>query len=120
MLGAILRSLGVNIPCLGVNGVLPRHAEPGADALGSVCVAGMLVAAFLGSRRVNTENSRIWTIWVWRCNAAAFVPRGARDVFHAAVEREPTVTDTACQHAELTLKRVGMFEPSARRQLKVS
>ena len=45
-LGAILRSLGVNIPCLGVNGVLPRHAEPGADALGSVCVAGMLVTAF--------------------------------------------------------------------------
>ena len=42
------------------------------------------------------------------------------DVFHAAVEREATVTDTACQHAELTLKRVGMFEPSARRQLKVS
>ena len=42
------------------------------------------------------------------------------DVFHAAVEREPTVTDTACQHAELFLKRVGMFEPSARRQLKVS
>ena len=67
VLGAILRSLGVNIPCLGVNGVLPRHAEPGADALGSVCVAGMLVAAFLGSRRVNTENFRIWTIW--RCNA---------------------------------------------------
>ena len=67
-LGAILRSLGVNIPCLGVNGVLPRHAEPGADALGSVCVAGMLVAAFLGSRRVNTENFRIWT--VWRCNAS--------------------------------------------------
>ena len=67
-LGAILRSLGVNIPCLGVNGVLPRHAEPGADALGSVCVAGMLVAAFLGSRRVNTENFRIWTIW--RCNAS--------------------------------------------------
>ena len=30
VLGAILRSLGVNIPCLGVNGVLPRHAEPGA------------------------------------------------------------------------------------------
>ena len=71
VLGAILRSLGVNIPCLGVNGVLPRHAEPGADALGSVCVAGMLVAAFLGSRRVNTENFRIWT--VWRCNASVWL-----------------------------------------------
>ena len=69
VLGVIVRSLGVNIPCLGVNGVLPRHAEPGVDAPGSVWVAGMLVAAFLGSRRVNTENSRIWT--VWRCNASA-------------------------------------------------
>ena len=82
VLGVILRSLGVNIPCLGVNGALPRHAEPGADALGSVCVAGMLVAAFLGSRRVNIENFRIWTIW--RCNASdcAKLARAARQISH--------------------------------------
>ena len=78
VLGAILRSLGVNIPCLGVNGVLPRHAEPGADALGSVCVAGMLVAAFLGSRRVNTKKFRIWTIW--RCNGQRVHLAGSRNV----------------------------------------